>query len=110
MWVEVDAELTMAMVETIQGALETMEALEDDQNGDARRAALITAKRAAVGLGIVVGGWWLKLEEEADQLDPIATDDPETCEHPPPYFELPGQTMCKHCGASRVEDNEWKLL
>lgn len=41
--------------------------------------------------------------------NPIATDDPETCQHPR-TFDLPGQTMCQTCGASELPDGTWKTL
>lgn len=109
--IDVDIDLALSLVETVALSLDTLHACIDEP-GDVRELAIRAATAATHGLSIMTGGWVGELEAEIEELtQPVATDDPATCGHPRPHFDLPGsQKMCRSCGASEVGDGIWTVL
>lgn len=112
MIIDVEPDLMVALVATVNHALDTVIALEGEPGGDVTRSAMSSAKSAAVSLSILTNGWFddgagsVFGEEEGEDRE--ATRDPATCGHPT-TLDLPGQKMCESCGASENPDGSWSV-
>lgn len=123
MIIDVDPELLIVLVETVASSIETIGSCLDEP-GDCRSSALRTGERAVAALQVVTAEWVDLLDQQVAMADTAREagepeqhrendDDPEMCGHNPPYFDLPGQTMCQSCGASRLIDGDqttWAVL
>lgn len=101
MLIDVDPELLMSVVDTIEASLEVLD-------GDTPSPSLKAALAASRTLTVLVGGYFANTTLDDEEVEKPATDSPETCGHPR-TIELPGQTMCESCGASRNPDSSWSV-
>jgi hypothetical protein len=110
MFVDLDVDLVLALIGVVNGSLDCLDSLGDDcNNPDALSGALRAAKASGAALTILFGNVVGVAGEELEEELSAATDDPKTCGHPE-SFPLPGQKMCKSCGASELGDGTWAVL
>lgn len=108
MIVDVDVELVEAQLLALSRASSAM-LIHSDRGEDQLMVELAGAVASSAHALIMM----FDAQESIDSADGVPaskpdTDDPETCGHSM-YFELPGQMMCRTCGASRTAEG-WVVI
>lgn len=99
MIIDVDPELLMGSIETVEHCLGCL-----DPDDPTVKAALSAHRVLSVLIGRNFAD--IVIDDETEPME--ASQDPETCGHPF-HIDLPGQTMCRDCGASRNPDGSWSV-